>query len=37
MQAAVFHGPHEPLTIEQVDIDQTGPHEVLIKTVASGV
>jgi S-(hydroxymethyl)glutathione dehydrogenase/alcohol dehydrogenase len=37
MQAAVFHGPHHPLTIEAVDIDRPGPHEVLVKTVASGV
>ena len=37
MKAAIFHGPHEPLTIEQVDIDKPGPREVLVRTVASGV
>ena len=37
MKAAVFHGPHEPLTIEDVEIDKPGPREVLVKTVASGV
>ncbi len=37
MKAAVFHGPKQPLTIENVDIDQPLEHEVLIRTVASGV
>ncbi|GAB4327013.1 MAG: Zn-dependent alcohol dehydrogenase [Dehalococcoidia bacterium] len=37
MKAAIFHGAHQPLTIESVDIDAPGPHEVLVKTVASGV
>ena len=29
MKAAVFHGPNQPLTIEQVDIDDPQDHEVL--------
>ncbi|HUO04987.1 MAG TPA: Zn-dependent alcohol dehydrogenase [Candidatus Binataceae bacterium] len=37
MKAAVFHGPGQPLTIEQVDIDDPREHEVLVRTVASGV
>jgi S-(hydroxymethyl)glutathione dehydrogenase/alcohol dehydrogenase len=37
MKAALFHGPHEPLTIEQVDIDRPRAREVLVRTVASGV
>ena len=37
MKAAVFHGPHKPLTIENVDIDQPIGREVLVRTVASGV
>ncbi len=37
MKAAVFHGPNQPLTIEQVDIDKPQAHEVLVRTVASGV
>ena len=37
MQAAVFHAAHEPLTIEEVDIDDPQPREVLVRTVASGV
>jgi S-(hydroxymethyl)glutathione dehydrogenase/alcohol dehydrogenase len=37
MKAAVFHGPHQPLTIEQVDIDKPMSHEVVVRTVASGV
>jgi S-(hydroxymethyl)glutathione dehydrogenase / alcohol dehydrogenase len=37
MQAAVYRKPHEPLTIESVDIDQPRPREVLVRTVATGV
>ncbi len=37
MKAAVFHGPHKPLTIEDVDIDKPIGREVLVRTVASGV
>jgi len=37
MKAAVFHGPHQELTIEQVEIDKPMAREVLVRTVASGV
>jgi S-(hydroxymethyl)glutathione dehydrogenase/alcohol dehydrogenase len=37
MKAAMFHGPLQPLTIEQVEIDQPMAREVLVRTVASGV
>ncbi len=37
MKAAIFHGPNQPLKIENVDIDDPKEHEVLVKTVASGV
>ena len=37
MKAAVFHGPHQDLTIEDVDIGSPTEHEVAVKTVASGV
>ncbi|MCC7363617.1 MAG: Zn-dependent alcohol dehydrogenase [Dehalococcoidia bacterium] len=37
MKAAIFHGPQQPLTIEQVELDKPGPHEIVVKTVASGV
>ncbi len=37
MQAAVFRHPHEPLTIETVDVDAPGRREVLVRTVATGV
>ena len=37
MKAAVFHGPHQDLTIEDVDIDKPQAREVLVKTAASGV
>ncbi len=37
MKAAIFHGPKQPLTIEQVEIDRPQSHEILVRTVASGV
>lgn len=37
MKAAVFHGPHQPLTIEEIQIDKPMAHEVLVRTMASGV
>jgi len=37
MKAAIFHGPHQPLTIEQVQVDNPRAHEVLIRTAAVGV
>ncbi len=37
MKAAVFHGPHQALTIEEVDIAKPIGREVLVRTAASGV
>jgi S-(hydroxymethyl)glutathione dehydrogenase/alcohol dehydrogenase len=37
MKAAVFHGAHQPLTIEDVEIDKPMAHEVLVRVVATGV
>jgi S-(hydroxymethyl)glutathione dehydrogenase/alcohol dehydrogenase len=37
MKAAVFHGPHQSLTIEDVDVDKPIGREVLVRVVASGV
>lgn len=37
MKAAVFHGPQQPLTIEEVDIDEPQEHEVLVRLAATGV
>ncbi len=37
MKAAIFHGAHQPLTIEEVQVDKPMAHEVLVKTMASGV
>ncbi|MBN9493620.1 Zn-dependent alcohol dehydrogenase [bacterium] len=37
MKAAIFHGAHEPLTVEDVEIDKPMAHEVIVKTMASGV
>jgi S-(hydroxymethyl)glutathione dehydrogenase / alcohol dehydrogenase len=37
MKAAVFHGPKQPLTIEQIEIDKPMAHEIVVRTVASGV
>ena len=37
MKAAIYHGANQPLTIEQVEIDNPTEREVLVRTVASGV
>ena len=37
IKAAVFHGPNQPLSIEKIEIDDPREHEVLVRTVASGV
>ena len=37
MKAAIFHAVNEPLTIEDVEVDKPMAHEVLMRTVASGV
>jgi len=37
LRAAVLHTVNEPLTIEDIEIDEPGPDEVLIRTVAAGV
>ncbi len=38
MRAAIFHGPNQPLTIEDnIEVDKPMAHEVVVRTVASGV
>ena len=37
MKAAVFHGVNQPLTIEDIDVDEPREHEVLVRTAAAGV
>ncbi|HYB92051.1 MAG TPA: Zn-dependent alcohol dehydrogenase [Candidatus Binataceae bacterium] len=37
MKAAIYHGPGQALTIEQVEIDDPREHEVVVRTVAAGV
>jgi len=37
INAAVFRKAHTPLTVEAVDIDKPWGHEVLVRTVATGV
>ncbi|MEI8301667.1 MAG: Zn-dependent alcohol dehydrogenase [Burkholderiales bacterium] len=37
MKAAVFHAPNQPLTIEDVQIENPGPREVLIRTAVAGL
>src|SRR5438132_3383440 len=37
MKAAIFHGAHQALTVEDVDIDEPLEHEVIVRVVASGV
>lgn len=37
MKAAIFHGPQQDLTIEDVEVDEPRGREVLVKTAYSGV
>jgi S-(hydroxymethyl)glutathione dehydrogenase/alcohol dehydrogenase len=37
MKAAIFRKPHEPLTIESIEIDKPSGREVLVRTAATGV
>lgn len=37
MRAAVFHGPNQPLKIEDVEIDEPREREVIVRTAAAGV
>ena len=37
MKAAVFHGAHQPLTIEDIELDSPGPQEIVVRTEATGV
>jgi 6-hydroxycyclohex-1-ene-1-carbonyl-CoA dehydrogenase len=37
MKAAVYHGPNQPLRIEEVPTPTINPHEVLVKVAACGV
>src|SRR5712664_951233 len=37
IKAAIFREPIQPLTVEEVEVDEPGPHEILVRTVASGV
>jgi S-(hydroxymethyl)glutathione dehydrogenase/alcohol dehydrogenase len=37
VKAAVFHGEHQPLTIEEIEIDKPMAHEIIVRTAASGV
>ena len=37
IDAAIFRKPHDPLTIETVDLDKPMAREVLVRTVATGV
>ena len=37
MKAAVFREVNVPLEVEEVDLDKPGPHEVLVRTGATGV
>jgi S-(hydroxymethyl)glutathione dehydrogenase/alcohol dehydrogenase len=37
VKAAIYHGPQQPLTIEEVEVDKPLAHELIVRTVASGV
>lgn len=36
-QAAIYHGPSKPLTVEEIDVAQPLAHEVIVRTAACGV
>lgn len=37
MKAAVFRGPNQPLTIEEIELDKPSEREVVVRIVAAGV
>ena len=37
IKAAILRETNQPLTVEEVEIDEPGPREVLVRTVATGV
>lgn len=37
MRAALFHGPHQPLTVEEVPTPEPAPGEILVRVAACGV
>jgi len=37
MKGAMFHGPNQPLVIEEIELDSPRDREVLVRTVACGV
>lgn len=37
MRAAVFHEAHQPMTIENIEVANPGPHEVLLNTAYAGL
>ena len=37
MKAAILHAPQQPLTIEEVEIADPGPQEVLVRTAVTGL
>jgi S-(hydroxymethyl)glutathione dehydrogenase/alcohol dehydrogenase len=37
MNAAIFHGPHQDLTIDQIELDTPAAREVIVRTAATGV
>ena len=37
MRAAIYHGANQPMPIEEVEVDDPWPREVLVRTAASGV
>ncbi len=37
MKAAIFHGPNLPLEIEEVQISDPGPNEIVVRTACAGI
>src|SRR5580704_12104655 len=37
MKAAIFHAPHQPLTVEDVEIEKPKRREILLRTAYAGL
>jgi S-(hydroxymethyl)glutathione dehydrogenase/alcohol dehydrogenase len=37
MRAAIYHGAFKPMTVESIEMDQPRAHEVVVRTIGSGV
>ena len=37
IRAALFHAPGEPLEVREIDVEEPGPDDVLVRIAATGV